>query len=180
MKRLSVIFLFLLLCANAWAATIAPWVLKHTKHGQAAEFFVVLKQQADLSAASTLTTKVDRGLYVYATLYQLAEQSQAPLRQLLDGRKIRYRSFYIINALLVTGDRSLVNELAARDDVDRIEGNPVIHNDLPAPEPALQQPDTIEPNIAKTNAPAMWAVDLRGRALSLAARTPAIAGRTTR
>ena len=35
----------------AVANKIAPWVMEHTANGQAAEFFVVLADQADLSPA---------------------------------------------------------------------------------------------------------------------------------
>lgn len=162
-KWLSVVCFSLLVCAAAQAGNIAPWVLEHTKDGKTAEFFVVLKQQADLFPAYTLKTKLDRGRYVYAMLYQQAEQSQAPLRQWLDDRKVLYRSFYIVNALLVTGDRALVKQLAARGDVDRIEGNPVIHNILPLPGQTVESPDAVEPNITKTKAPQMWAAGFTGQ-----------------
>jgi hypothetical protein len=40
---------------------IAPWVAEHTVNGQQAEFFVVLADQADLSAAAALQTKTEKG-----------------------------------------------------------------------------------------------------------------------
>ncbi len=43
---------------------IAPWVIEHTSNGQSAEFFVVLKDQADLSGAAALATKAEKGRYV--------------------------------------------------------------------------------------------------------------------
>ena len=163
LKSFSVVCLVVLACSAAQAATIAPWVVENTKHGKTAEFFVILKQQADLYPATTLTTKLDRGRFVYATLYQQAQLSQAPLRQWLDAKGVSYRPYYIVNALLVTGNRALVKELAARDDVERIEGNPVIHNDLPQPEPAADTPNAIEPNITKVRAPQMWGLGYTGQ-----------------
>lgn len=165
MKWLSGFFLFLLLSANAWAATIAPWVLQNTQRKAAAEFFVVLKQQADLSPSRTLKSKLDRNRFVFATLYQNAELTQAPLKAWLTARNIPYTSFYIVNALLIKGDRKLVETLASRSDVDRIEGNPVIHNDLPRVEAELDTPNAIEPNIQKTNAPSMWALGFTGQGI---------------
>ncbi|HEY7161107.1 MAG TPA: hypothetical protein VH815_07600, partial [Acidobacteriota bacterium] len=116
------------------ASKIKPWVDANTVNGRTAEFFIVLKTKADLSPAFKMATKVERGKFVYKTLYETAQKSQAPLQQLLKSRGIKFQSFYIINALLVTGDRKLVNEMAARDDVASIDGNPVIHNDLPKPQ----------------------------------------------
>ncbi len=51
----------------------------------------------------------------------------------------------------------------------RIEGNPLIHNNLPQPSPAagappqLQRPATIEPGINYTHAPQVWALGYTGQ-----------------
>ena len=47
---------------------IAPWVVEHTANGQQAEFMVVIADQADLSAAATMRTKIEKGRYVYDSL----------------------------------------------------------------------------------------------------------------
>ena len=46
------------------AAKIAPWVMDHTANGQKAEFIVVMADQADLSGAATLPTKVEKSRFV--------------------------------------------------------------------------------------------------------------------
>ena len=43
---------------------IAPWVFEHTANGQRAEFILVLTDQANLSGAAALTTKMEKGRYV--------------------------------------------------------------------------------------------------------------------
>src|SRR3982750_4749004 len=42
------------------SAKIAPWVIAQTANGRRAEFIVVLSDQADLSGASMLRTKMDK------------------------------------------------------------------------------------------------------------------------
>src|SRR4029453_18809180 len=133
------------------------WVMEHTANGQQAEFFVVLADQADLSGAASLATKAEKGRYVYNTLLNKAQSTQQPVLQWLRERGIEHHSFYIINAILVKGgNREIAAALAARPDVARVEGNPVIHNDLPQPGASveaplyLQRPDTIEPGINYT------------------------------
>src|SRR5262245_52589532 len=42
---------------------IAPWVTEHTAKGQKTEFFVVLGDQADLSGAANLPTKIEKGRF---------------------------------------------------------------------------------------------------------------------
>src|SRR4029077_6913586 len=156
---------------------IAPWVMEHTANGQQAEFFVVLTDQADLSPSANLPTKTEKGRFVYQTLLQTAQTTQGPLVQWLRERKIENQSFYIVNAILVKGDRQLAETLAARPDVARITGNPVIHNDLPQLGPVEQSPlvprapgvpATIEPGITYTHAPDVWALGFRGETIVVA------------
>jgi subtilisin family serine protease len=71
---------------------------------------------------------------------------------------VEYTSFWIANTLLVTGDRALVDELAARPDVASIEANgqvPLLH---PV---AGFQPDAginaVEWGVANVNADDVWA-----------------------
>jgi serine protease AprX len=153
---------------------IAPWVMEHTANGQQAEFFVLLADQADLSPAANLPTKTEKGRFVYQALLEKAQSTQEPILQWLRDRHIENQSFYIVNAILVKGDRQLAETLAARPDVARIESNPVIHNDLPQPGPVeyspLQPgaPATIEPGIQYTHAPDVWALGFHGETIVVA------------
>ena len=154
---------------NAFHQKIAPWVMEHTANGQQAEFFVVLADQADLSHADSLQTKVEKGRYVYNTLLNMSHSTQGPILQWLRERELEHRSFYIVNAILVKGTREIAEALAARPDVARVEGNPLIHNNLPQPGPTvetpphLQRPATIEPGIVYTHAPDVWALGFTGQ-----------------
>ena len=153
---------------------IAPWVMEHTANGQQAEFFVLLADQADLSPAANLLTKAEKGRFVYQTLLEKAQGTQGPILQWLRGRKIENQSFYIVNAILVKGDRQLAETLAARPDVARVTGNPHIHNDLPERGPIEESPlqpgapATVEPGITYTHAPDVWALGFRGETVVIA------------
>src|SRR5438093_8634559 len=120
------------------AQKIAPWVVEHTANGQQAEFFVVLADRADLSPAANLPTKTEKGRFVYQALLNKAQTTQRPILQWLRDRNIEHRPFYIVNAILVKGTREIADTLAARPDVARVEGNPLIHNNLPQPGPLEQ------------------------------------------
>src|SRR5437899_7715093 len=144
------------------ANKIAPWVVEHTANGQQAEFFVVLVDQADLSPASHLATKTAKSRFVFETLRNKAQTTQASILQWLRERNVEHQSFYIVNAILIRGTRQVAEALAARTDVARIEGNPLIHNNLPQPGEAEEattassgRPATIEPGITYTPAPAV-------------------------
>ena len=158
----------------AAANKIASWVIDHTANRQQAEFFVVLADQADLSGAASLPTKAEKGRFVHQTLLEKAQSTQGPILQWLRDRNIEYRSFYIVNAILVKGGHQLAETLAARPDVARVTGNPDIHNDLPQPGPvevsplAPRTPATIEPGIVYTHAPDVWALGFRGETVVVA------------
>ncbi len=153
---------------------IAPWVTEHTEGGKQAEFMVVLADQADLGGAAALSTKVEKGRFVRDALWNKSQATQAPILQWLRERGIEYRSFYIVNAILVKGSREIAETLAARPDVARVEGNPQIKNDLPQPESTQEgpwrpdAPATVEPGIVYTNAPSVWAEGFTGQNIVIA------------
>ncbi|MBV9959779.1 MAG: S8 family serine peptidase [Acidobacteria bacterium] len=150
---------------------IAPWVMERTAGGAQAEFLVVLNDQADLSRASGLRSKVEKGSYVRNALWNKAQATQGPIIQLLKERGIEYRSFYIVNMIWVKADQSVALELASRSDVARIEGNPAVQNKLPEPTAAIdtpqrpESPDAIEPGINYTRAPEVWAQGFNGQGI---------------
>jgi serine protease AprX len=150
---------------------IAPWVVEHTANGQQAEFMVVLADQANLSAASTMRTKTEKGRYVYNTLRNKSQTTQGPILRWLSQRGFEHRSFYIVNAVLVKGTREIAEALAARPDVARVEGNPHVHIDLPQPVSAAEAPsrpripETIEPGINYTHAPQVWELGFNGQGI---------------
>jgi serine protease AprX len=157
------------------ANKIAPWVVEHTAYGQQAEFFVVLADRADLSAAADLPTKTEKARFVYQTLSEKAQTTQRPILQWLRDRKIEHQSFYIVNAILVKGTRQIADTLAARPDVSRVEGNPRIQNDLPQPEAVDEssnasggRPAAIEPGIQYTHAPDVWGLGFTGEGIVVA------------
>ncbi|MFQ5576955.1 MAG: S8 family serine peptidase, partial [Anaerolineae bacterium] len=147
---------------------ISPHLLAQLEGGQPAPMLVILNEQADLSAADRLAGKTAKGKFVYRALWQTAQTSQAPLRQWLNRQGIPYRSFYIVNALLVEGDRSLALALAARPDVARLEANPAIRNSLPSPVPQTGHAPAaavIESNLLYVNADDVWALGFTGQGI---------------
>ncbi len=150
------------------ADKISPWVLDTLRSNDSTDFFVVLTTQADLTPAYRLPTKLERGRWVYHTLWETARRSQAPLRAWLDAHGVSYRPYYIVNLIYVhSGDLMLVRTLAARSDVARIEANPSIHNEMPRSLFPLGPvaPTSIEWNIQKVNAPDVWNMGYTGEGI---------------
>ena len=155
------------------AEKVAPWVLQQTGNGDAAEFLIVLGQQADLSGAAALPSKAKKGRHVRDALWSIAQQTQPPVLARLRERGIEHRAYYIVNFIWAKGTAADVSAIAAMPDVARIEGNPVIDNfadPVPAETAAEaheahspQSVSAIEPGISYTRAPELWAAGFTGQ-----------------
>lgn len=153
--------------STEWRGKIDAEVVDATERGAAAEFIVVLREQADLTGVERFGDKTERGRHVYETMTAVARQTQAPLRALLDARGASYRAYWITNMIWVRGGRELAVELASRADVQHLYANPVTQLDRPVQTvvlpPAARDGEAIEWNIAKVNAPAAWAAGYTGQ-----------------
>ena len=148
---------------------IAGRVLSETANGASTEALVVLTQQADLSAAYTMNTKLEKGQFVVNALRIVAGRTQGPILGLLQQRGIPYQSFFIVNMIKVTGDRRLMEELAARADVARIDANPYVKAAPPVQTGTDSlQPAGIEWNVTKVKAPDVWNLGYTGTGLVVA------------
>ena len=97
-------------------AIVDPGLTAAVEAGQEATFFVVLDSHADLSDALRQRGKA-RKAAVFQARRAEAARDQSSLTRYLDQAKIGYESYWIANAVKVTGDRDLVEQLAARPDV---------------------------------------------------------------
>lgn len=149
--------------AAPWQSKVDPWVLETAAGGQT-EFIVFLADQADLSSAEQLDTKLARGTYVYETLSATAERTQGPVLAELERLGAEHRSYWVANFIWVRGDAAVVQAMAERRDVAHIYANPAVQADLPGPEdaPPVEDPQAIEWNILKVNADDVWAAGYDG------------------
>lgn len=109
--------------APTWAAPVEGRVLADLAAGPRAPVIILLADQADLAEAARMTDASRRGWYVYRTLRDHAERSQAGVRALLDRRGAAHRSFWAVSAIATTVDAALLRELAARPDVRAVESD---------------------------------------------------------
>ncbi|MDV5144614.1 S8 family serine peptidase [Streptomyces sp. SBC-4] len=102
---------------KAAKATVDPGVTAAVDAGGRATFFVVLADRADLSRARSQRGHEKKARTAFETLRTEATRSQVSLTRFLDRAKVGYESYWIANAVKVTGDKALVEKLAARPDV---------------------------------------------------------------
>ncbi|WP_328892519.1 S8 family serine peptidase [Streptomyces sp. NBC_00236] len=106
--------------ATAPSPKVDSALLKAVDSGGESSFFVVLKDQADLSTAKKKKSHAAKAKSAYSELRAHAKNSQKSLNTFLDKKKVGHEDYWIANAIKVTGDQELVNELAKRSDVASI------------------------------------------------------------
>lgn len=147
---------------------IAPEVLEDTADGKSTSFVVLMDEQAGLNAAYQMSDEDARGWYVYNTLTSTADRTQADVRAILSARGVAYRVLWIANALAVTGDRTLVEEIAALPEVRKIASNrPSTGIDPIAPSKQVRgdSPQAVEWGVQRVNAPQLWAMGYTGQGI---------------
>ena len=156
-----------------WQDKVDSGVLAKAALGQT-EFIVYMAQQADLSGASALATKQEKGTYVYQSLTSVAEATQPPVRLLLAQLGADYQSFWISNALSTKGDMAVVQAVASLPEVAAIQPVGKGAAQLPPQENTTPSangsnspfsPDAIEaaePGLIRVNADDVWALGYEG------------------
>lgn len=86
--------------------------------------FVILEDQADLTAAAQITDPLARRTYVYDTLVTHADSTQAELRQAFDRIGLEYSPYYLVNSIQVQAGPLVRLWLLTRPEVDRVLDNP--------------------------------------------------------
>src|SRR5262245_36831363 len=87
-------------------------------HGRAT-FWVVLREQANLRSARSMRP-TPRGRYVYDSLTATADRTQRSLKHYLAQNHVPFKSFWILNAVEVTGGATTLDALAQRPEVAKI------------------------------------------------------------
>jgi subtilisin family serine protease len=132
--------------AATWVAGLLVYALGGQPGFYGEKLFVILREQADVGAASQIADRNERLRFVYATLTQQADSTQADLRATLDQLGVAYQPYYLVNALEVDGGPLLRAYLAAQPEVDRILDSPRLRP-LPSSAPNLELTDLAPPDI---------------------------------
>jgi len=136
-------------------------------------FLIILEEQADLSAAYSIAEREARLNYVYDTLVQTAERTQAPIRTELDRRGLSYRPYYLINMIRVEGHTWQMRRFEKLPGVAQVIRNPNVRmyayrialpsygtDDRPVPE--------LQDNLATINADDAWKLGATGAGIVVA------------
>lgn len=169
----AVLALSLLWCASVDGVEIEPRLrhaLAEADDSEMVQVIVRLHEKTDLdrvTASLEGRPRSERLSQVIAALQETADRSQRPLLAALDreerrGRVDAVRPYWVFNGIALRAFPAVIERLAVRPDISRI------YLDLPMPGPyheggkALPPTDDSEWNIAKVNAPQVWAAGYDG------------------
>jgi serine protease AprX len=149
---------------------IDPSIFNKMK-GNKADIFVVMKEQADLSKASLLETKEQKGEFVFQILRGVSQRSQSNIQNFLKAQKVDFQSFWIFNGIFLTADKNLITQISERNDVAQIVSNPSSRLNLPEVTAADLKDNTLKTRgalditwgIKAIKADAVWALGYTGQ-----------------
>lgn len=136
---------------------VDPQILAELDLDGATDFIVFMAEEADLSAAYSITDWDARGQYVYDRLFETAQRTQAGVTNMLAAEGLSYRSFLASNSVMVyDGTLAELNTLAARPDVAFITANNVVELFDPVMDAPADSPEALTWGVMAVNADDVW------------------------
>ena len=142
-----------------WMFIIAGFFLFGHPGNYSDRLFVIMKDQADLSDVAKIEDRDERLTAAYDELTDIANHSQAGLREIFDAAHIKYTPYYLENAMEVQGGTLVRLFLLTRSEVDRVIPSPRLRyapEDSPSPGLDTEAAGDVQWNIAMIGADKVW------------------------
>jgi subtilisin family serine protease len=155
--------------AFAGLPKVSPAVLGQVRAAGSATFWAILEPQARLAPAFTIGEWPERGKFVMDALRESANSSQAGLRAWLLARDVPFESYWIVNAVRVTGGLEVIRAIAIREEVVRIEPSHTYRMVTPTIEADGARVGQVEWGVDRIRADEVWSTfGVRGRGVTVA------------
>lgn len=148
-------------------------LIQQFQNNNEVEYVVLLKDRMIFNKSLIFKTKDEKGLYVYNNLKSHALKSQNAIKQILDERHITYHSYWVVNAIKVKSNITLVHLLASRNDVEKIISNesyrmlqePILERSISTPSVRNGEPEW---GIKAIKADSVWLLGVTGQGVVVA------------
>ncbi|MGI8837215.1 MAG: S8 family serine peptidase [Pyrinomonadaceae bacterium] len=159
---------------QSWQDKVDPGVLSAASTGDV-EFLVYMNSQADLSGAYALSTKEEKGQFVYDSLTGTAQATQPEVLQTLQQFGASYQSFWVTNAIWAKGGLTVLQAVASRPEVAYVYASGRGQLEVPPADQPLSSTDSTssstllaadpnpEANLLNVNADDVWARGVLGQ-----------------
>ena len=158
-----------------WQNKVDASVLSKAATGQT-EFLIYMARQADLSGADALSTKEEKGEYVYRQLTATAAETQPVVKQVLQSFGSEFRGFWVTNAIWGKGGLAAIQAVALRPEVAYVYASGGGSLRLPSQpggseltsQSSLTADPAPEPGLLKVNADDVWSLGVLGQGVIVA------------
>ncbi|MHB8778365.1 MAG: S8 family serine peptidase [Anaerolineales bacterium] len=143
----------------AWLFVVALFFMFGNPGNYGDRFFVILKDQADISAVANIKDRDQRLSAAYKQLTEHANRTQAGMRQFFDAVGVEYTPYYLQNALEVQGGTLTRLYLTTRPEVERVLPSPRLRaapEDFPQPGNLSAVDGSVKWNISMIGADRVW------------------------
>ena len=160
-----------IMAGAAWLVVILLFFTNGNRGFYGDRLFVILKEQADLSALSQSQDIDERRTEAYQELTKLADDTQSDLRSTFDSLGVGYTPYYLVNAMEVRGGILMQLYLQTRPEVDRVLPSPRLRPAQPVealaiPSFAANAPNEVQWNVSMIGADKVWdEFDVRGEGI---------------
>jgi subtilisin family serine protease len=179
MKRIAVFSIFFVLLqgfvlgqTNYYPQKCSPELQEQFKNGGKSDMLVVFTEQANITSAKALPTKLAKAEYVYNQLELTLARTQTRVSQILHAGGFSSNSLRIVNAIAVNqADGNLARQLADLPEVAWMGTDPWIQFEpalqAQSAAPAIQDRSQVEWGVAKISAPEVWALGYNGQGITV-------------
>lgn len=151
----------------AWGIALLIYIFAGQPGFYGDRYFVILKDQTDVTMAASIEDPIWRREFVYTKLVEHADKTQVNLRATFDQFGLDYKPYYLVNAIEVEANPLLLLWLRSQPEVDRVLDS-IVLRPLPAPLPIQggpreNPPDAPAWNLTSIGADQVWAdFEVRG------------------
>ena len=151
----------------SWAGVIVLYLGAGAPGFHPDGFLIFFEEQADLSPAASIADPVERRAWVYETLVDTADRSQASIRAELERRGVPYRSHYLINMIEVQSRPGLRRAFAGAPGVASAQFQPGVRRiphsmGIPDMDTKGGEVPGVEWNVAEVGADRVWDLGFTG------------------
>ena len=158
--------------ASGSVLKVAPEIREKIRTGGPQRLVIRMTEQADLSGAALLTSKIDKGRFVYQAVREVADRTQPAVCRKLVQMGMSCTPFYVANIVIADAapgtsiGSDAIEKLAARPDIARISSDEqVTIDDLKEISPTMAPPTGPVWNILWIHAPEVWNTGFRGQGI---------------
>jgi len=149
---------------ESWKSKVSESVFDQFYKQQNVEYLIQLKGKPDLSITKTFSSKIEKTDFVFKVLKSYTKNSQKRLIEFLKKNNIKYKSFYIVNAILVNSNYEKLKQIAQFEEIKHIQVNsPVKIEEIELDNTlTLREPNALEWGIEMINADDVWNMGFTG------------------